>query len=502
VSPRRVLYWDLVGGAAGDMLLASLIDAGASLERVRHTVLGLGLGHVEIHTKEARPAGLRARQIDVIIRGALADREYLPEEAAREAEAHALRVTGRAPDARPGRAPAHGHTHDGHTHTHDGHTHTHDGHTHTHVGHTHTHVGHTHTHDGHSAHRPYRDIRAMLERAELPARTRTLALTAFRHLAEAEALAHGVDVEHVEFHEVGADDAIADIVGVACALEELAPDEVIVSPVPIARGLTRGGHGPIPLPGPATLHILTGVPLAETPLRGELVTPTGAALLRAAATRFGAIPSMIIEHVGVGAGHKSWPDRPNVVRALIGRLTSSEVWQTDHECVVEANVDDMPPQHFAELERALFALGAADVWLTPIHMKKGRPAVTVSALVARELLDAATHAYFTHSTTLGVRVTRVERRRAAREMVEVPTPYGAVRVKRAPSAEGRARLMPEHDDCAARAEAHGVALRVVWEAALAAALQAESEARVTTAEGEAPASAASSSACVPEVPPT
>lgn len=481
MSPRRVLYWDLVGGAAGDMLLASLIDAGASLERVRHTVLGLGLGHVEIHTKEARPAGLRARQIDVIIRGALADREYLPEEVAREAEAHALRVTGRAPDARPGRAPAHGHTHDGHTHTHD---------------------GHAHTHEGHSAHRPYRDIRAMLERAELPARTRTLALAAFRHLAEAEALAHGVDVEHVEFHEVGADDAIADIVGVACALEELAPDEVIVSPVPIARGLTRGGHGPIPLPGPATLHILTGVPLAETPLRGELVTPTGAALLRAAATRFGAIPSMIIEHVGVGAGHKSWPDRPNVVRALIGRLTSSEVWQTDHECVVEANVDDMPPQHFAELERALFALGAADVWLTPIHMKKGRPAVMVSALVARELLDAATHAYFTHSTTLGVRVTRVERRRAAREMVEVPTPYGAVRIKRAPSAEGRARLMPEHDDCAARAEAHGVALRVVWEAALAAALQAEGEGQAAPAAGEAPASAASSSARVPEVPPT
>jgi uncharacterized protein (DUF111 family) len=229
-----VLYWDLVGGAAGDMLLASLIDAGASLERVRRTVLGLGLGHVEIHTKEARPAGLRARQIDVIIRGALADREYLPEEAAREAEAHALRVTGRAPDARPGRAPVHG------------------GHTHPHGDHTHPHDGHTHPHDGHSAHRPYRDIRAMLERAELPARTRTLALTAFRHLAEAEALAHGVDVEQVEFHEVGADDAIADIVGVACALEELAPDEVIVSPVPIARGLTRGGHGPIPLPGPAT----------------------------------------------------------------------------------------------------------------------------------------------------------------------------------------------------------------------------------------------------------
>lgn len=475
MSNRRVLYWDLVGGAAGDMLLASLIDAGASLERVRRAVLGLGLGHVEIHTKEARPAGLRARQIDVIIRGALADREYLPAEVAREAEAHALRVTGRAPDARLRRASAH--THDGHTH--DG-----------------------HTHDVHAGHRPYRDIRAMLERAELPARTRTLALTAFRHLAEAEALAHGVDVEDVEFHEVGADDAIADIVGVACALEELAPDEVIVSPVPVARGLTRGGHGPIPLPGPATLHILTGVPLAETPLRGELVTPTGAALLRAAATRFGAIPSMIIEHVGVGAGHKSWPDRPNVVRALLGRLTTSDVWQTDHECVVEANVDDMPPQHFAELERALFSLGAADVWLTPIHMKKGRPAVMVSALVARELLDAATHSFFTHSTTLGVRVTRVERRRAAREMVEVPTPYGAVRIKRAPSAEGRARLMPEHDDCAARAEAHGVALRVVWEAALAAALQAEGEALVVPAAGESPASAAPSSARVPEVPPT
>lgn len=443
----KVLYLDLVGGAAGDMLMAALVDAGASLDRIRAVIADLGLERVEIHTKLARPAGLRARQIDVIISGELADREYLPAEAAAEAEAHALRITGVRS------VPGEHH----HARGHD--------------RHAHAHGDHAHGHGDHAAHRPYRDIRAQLESAALPPRTRAIALAAFQHLAEAEARAHGVDVEAVEFHEVGADDAITDVVGVATAIDELAPDEIVVSPVPIARGLTRGAHGPIPLPGPATLHILTGVPLVETPLRGELVTPTGAALLKALATRFGPIPSMTIDAIGVGAGHKSWPDRPNVVRALLGRSETTTRWTTDHECVVETNIDDMLPQHFADLERALFGAGALDVWSTPIAMKKGRAATQVSALVARALVDAITHAFFSHSTTLGVRVVPVERRRAERAMIEVETPFGLVRVKQSPGAGGSQRSMPEHDDVAARAEAHRVPQRTVWDAALRAALE-------------------------------
>ncbi len=427
----KVLYLDLVGGAAGDMLMASLVDAGASLDRIRAVIRGLGLEQVEIHTKLARPAGLRARQIDVIIRGELADKEYLPAEAAEEAEAHALKITGVVSTPKPGPA-AHAQAHD---------------------------------HD-HGPHRAYLDIRAQLEAAPLSERTRAIALAAFHHLALAEAAAHGVPLEQVTFHEVGADDAITDVVGVATAVEELAPDQIVVSPVPVARGLTRGAHGPIPLPAPATLHILTGVPLVETPLRGELVTPTGAALLKALATRFGPIPSMTVEAIGVGAGHKSWPDRPNVVRALVGHADDRVAWATDHECVVETNLDDMNPQHLAALEQALFTAGALDVWSAAIHMKKGRPAVQVSALVPRALLDAITHTFFAHSTTLGVRVMPVERRRAERALVEVETPFGTVRVKRSPGGPGVVRWMPEHDDVAARAEAHGVAQRVVWEAAL------------------------------------
>lgn len=439
----KVLYLDLIGGAAGDMLMAALVDAGASLDRVREVIRGMGLAHVDIHTKLARPAGLRARQIDVIIRGELADKEYLPAEVAEEAEAHArgLTITGVVHVPKSGATP---HAQDDHAH---------------------------------APHRSYLDIRAQLEAAPLTPRTRTIALAAFHLLALAEAAAHGVALEEVTFHEVGADDAITDVVGVATAIDELAPDEIVVSPVPVARGLTRGAHGPIPLPAPATLHILTGVPLVETPLRGELVTPTGAALLKAIATRFGAIPSMTVEAIGVGAGHKSWPDRPNVVRALIGRKSGTTAWTTDHECVVETNVDDMNPQHFADLERALFTAGALDVWTTPIHMKKGRPAVQVSALAARELLDAITHTFFTHSTTLGVRVTPVERRRAERTMIEVETRYGTIKVKRSPGAAGLTRWMPEHDDCAARAEAHGVPQRAVWEAALQAALAAAEDHR-------------------------
>lgn len=409
------------------MLLAALVDLGAPLERVRELVHGLGLERVRIHTKEASPAGLRARQIDVIVGGELADRANVPPEAAAQAEAHAKLageyvLTGKVVGAK---AP-HGH-------------------------------------------RRYVDIRALLERGPLPERTRALSLRAFAALAEAEALAHGVAPDDVEFHEVGADDAITDIVGVCASIELLGVDEVIVSPVPIARGLTRGAHGPIPLPGPATLHLLAGAPLLETPLAGELVTPTGAALLRVIGDRFGPIPSMTLERVGVGAGHKSWPDRPNVIRALLGTRARPTAVAHAGERIIETSLDDMSPQHFAALERALFSAGAADVWSSEIQMKKGRAARLVSALVEERLSEAVIAAFFAHSTTLGVRITPVERRRAERRMIEVETPYGAVRVKLSPRPVGPELAMPEHDDCEARASERGVPVRAVWEAALLAA---------------------------------
>ncbi|MEQ9504313.1 MAG: LarC family nickel insertion protein [Deltaproteobacteria bacterium] len=468
MSERRALFLDLVGGAAGDMILSALVDAGAPIEGVRAAIDAMGLTHVTLQENEVHPAGLRAKQIEVYIDGVLGD-------------SHA--VEG---------AP-HIHTADRTSDPHDAHHHHHHP-PHFDPGPTRakgdaavaqnadgpaTTVRHgavptppvASAHHDHAHHRPYRDIKKQITKAELDERAKSIALDAFRRLAEAESEAHGVPIDEVEFHEVGADDAIADIVGAATAFAALAVDEVIVSPAPLGRGLTRGAHGPIPLPGPATLHLLRGCPTTETSLKGETVTPTGAALLTALADRWGSIPSMTITAVGVGAGHKSWPDRPNIVRALVGTARVAAT-TTQEDLVVEANIDDMSPEHFAPLEAALFAAGAYDVWTTTAFMKKGRAGVTVHALVRRSEQDAIVEAFLEHSTTLGVRAYEVQRHLAPRTVKSVDTPYGAVRVKVSPR-RGLPLVAPEYDDVARLAAEHGVAVRVVHTAAISAALADE-----------------------------
>lgn len=413
---KRVLYLDLVGGAAGDMLMAALLDLGGDLEAVRGALAAVGLQNVSVTRSEVWPAGLRALRVDVALTG------Y------------------RLVSLREGGAEvAHSHGPD----------------------HLHPHV-----HD--RGVRRYREIRAMIEGSSLPSSTKSLALSAFAILAAAEGAAHGVPVEDVIFHEVGGDDAIADIVGVAALITALAPDEVVVSPVPIGRGLTRGAHGPIPLPGPAVLSILTGAPLAETGLQGETVTPTGAALLKALATRFGPMPSLVLEKSGSGAGHRSWPDRPNIIRAILGHGAELAT-VSDLESQVEANIDDMSPQHFGALERELFRAGAADVWCESVVMKKGRLGTKVSAIVPTAQVDAVAQAYLRHSTTLGVRVSQLRRIRAERHLEEVETRFGLVRVKRSDRGGPEDTFMPEHDDCERLADMAGVPVRAVWEEALVVA---------------------------------
>jgi uncharacterized protein (TIGR00299 family) protein len=400
---RRVLYFDLVGGAAGDMLLAALIDAGASVEVVMEGIRAMGLA-VALETRLTYPAGIRARRLEVVIGPAVADP--------------------------------------------DGH-------------------GHGPDYDG-GVHRPYRMIRDRLLRASIHPKAKAIALDAFQRLAAAEGMVHGVDAEDVEFHEVGSDDAIADVVGVAVAIAELCLEEIVTSPVPLGRGLARSAHGPIPLPGPATVELLKGVPVEGVSLQGETVTPTGAALLRAISTRFGAAPAMTIEAIGVGAGHREWPDRPNVVRALLGRPSEELQTASDEDCLVEANIDDMTPELVGPLKKALFRAGALDVWSIPIAMKKDRPGILVSALVRRSLEQATATTFFDHSTTLGVRITPVTRIRAERRIEDVETPFGRVRIKIAKRPHGPALLAPEFDDCERLAEEHGVPVRAVMEAALEA----------------------------------
>ncbi len=421
---QRTLYFDLVGGAAGDMIVASLLDLGASLDRIRDAWARVGLERVTGEVKRVDPAGLRALSFDVRIDGLLAD-----------VETSATGADG--PGVRPHHPPEPRHHH---------------------------HAPHHH----HHGHRSYSTIVELLAGADLPPPVVRMAQDTFRRLAEAEAQAHGVSLDEVIFHEVGADDALADVLGACVALHDLAVDRVVVSPFPLGRGVVQGGHGPIPLPGPATLHLLTGAPTVGTDLIGETVTPTGAAVLMAMADGFGAAPAMIVRATGTGAGHKRWPDRPNVVRAVLGEATTGHA-RDDEDVVVQANVDDMRPEDLGPLLDALFEAGAADAWGAPLYMKKGRPGLKVSALVRRSLEPAIVEAFMVHSPTLGVRVHDVRRFRAERRMLSVSTDYGEVRVKVAPRPDGTTLVAPEFDDCVARAKTAKVAARRIYEAALRAA---------------------------------
>lgn len=461
---ERVLFFDLVGGAAGDMLTASLLDVGVPLSVVEAAVAALGVPGLTVRTEARSSAGLRALGYVVEVSG---QRVVHPGD-------------GAAEDASPDRFDAHAHDH-GHAHGHDhgqGHGHDHD------HGHEHGHgLGADRAAPLSAAsvptasprvapvpgpvYRDYRDVQALLRAAPLPDAVRAFSERAFRYLAEAEAHAHGIPVESVHFHEVGADDALADVVGFAAALAHLDVQAVGASPPPMGRGIVQGAHGPIPLPAPATAHLLSEVPLATTELRGETVTPTGAALLKAAVDHYGALPSLTLLATGTGAGRRSWPDRPNVVRAFLGtRVSDAEAspGAEGREAVVETNLDDVLPQDLPVLLERLLAAGAADAWVTPILMKKGRPGYTVTALGTEAAVTALSAVFFGHSPTLGVRVRSVERMRAPRTLDSVALSDGVVRIKTSPSGTA----MPEFDDCLALATQRGVSVAAVRSEALRA----------------------------------
>lgn len=317
-------------------------------------------------------------------------------------------------------------------------------------------------------HRAFSDIRAMLEAAPLGEGTRARALAAFEALAVAEGRVHGRPAEEVSFHEVGAVDSIVDIVGAAAGLAHL-DAEVWSRPVPLGRGFVRCQHGPLPLPAPATLELLEGIPVQGTEIEAELVTPTGAALLRtAAAGRYGPLPAMRPRAVGWGAGSRDHEDRPGLLRLVLGE-TEPEV--RGAPCVVvEANVDDMTAEVAAHaMERAL-AAGALDAWVTPITMKKGRPAMTVSLLVRRADLEALATLLMTETTTIGLRFHEVGRMELPRRVVEVETPWGAVPVKVSGGPGGPMTVAPEYEACRRAALDAAVPLKDVLAHAAAAAL--------------------------------
>lgn len=302
-------------------------------------------------------------------------------------------------------------------------------------------------------HRHYPEIVRMLEGGRLPERVLRRASATFELLGHAEAAAHGVPIEKVHFHEVGAIDAIVDIVGTAWALELLDVERCHASAIPQGRGFVRAAHGVLPVPAPATLRILEGVAVRMTEIEAELTTPTGAALLKALCDTIGDPVGIRPRRVGVATGTRELAERPNVIRAILGEPLAGEGAGSVE--VLETTIDDMNPQLYGHLTDSLFESGAAEVFLTPVQMKKGRPGVLVTALCDPRRSEAVLARLFLESSTIGVRIRREGRAELRRTISEVETPLGRIRVKTAILPNGEERRVPEYDDLRRLAKEHG-----------------------------------------------
>ena len=316
------------------------------------------------------------------------------------------------------------------------------------------------------SHRHLPEIRRIIGQAALPEAVRSRAIAVFARLADAEARVHGTTPECIHFHEVGALDAIIDIVGAVAGLEALGVERLHASSVPLGEGWAPMAHGTLPLPAPATLELLAAAnaPTRPAPGPGELVTPTGAALLAELATF--SQPAITLHRIGIGAGQRDLP-WPNIARLWLGEGAACGGYVQ-----VETNIDDMNPQLYAAVAERLFEAGARDVWLTPVQMKKGRPGVVLSAIATAADEAAIATVLLRETTTLGVRVHPLAgRHEARREMRTLDTPFGAIRAKVKWLDAAAAGASPEYEDCARAARERGVPVRTVYEAATAACQQ-------------------------------
>jgi uncharacterized protein (TIGR00299 family) protein len=313
-------------------------------------------------------------------------------------------------------------------------------------------------------HRDWGSIRAEIDAAGLPERAHARAQETFKRLAHAEGRIHGVDPERVHFHEVGAVDAVGEVLGVALALESLGIDRVVCSPLPMGRGFVDAAHGRLPLPAPATVELLRGAPVHGVEIAMELVTPTGAALVAALSDAFGPLPRMTLQGAGYGAGTRDLEALPNVVRVIVGSdATGGTV------SLIEANLDDLLPELAPDAAAACFAAGALDVWTAPVQMKRGRPGFVISALARPDAERAVAEAMLRETSTLGVRIAHLDRIELERSSRTVEVGGEPVRVK-VGRLDGRVvNLAPEHGDCERAARITGEPVKTIWARALAAA---------------------------------
>lgn len=428
----KTLYLECTMGAAGDMLMAALLELLPEPERFLEKMNSLGLPGVTVAREPMTKCGIGGTHMRVTVNG-------------EEEESH---------DAHDHHDHHHDHDHE-HEHDHDhDHHHEHDHHEYDHEHeHDHDHEHHYH----HHSHSSLADITARLAALELPQNVKENARAVYAQIAEAESHAHGVPVEQIHFHEVGTLDAVADIVGVCLLLDMLKPERIVASPVHVGSGHVHCAHGVLPVPAPATAYILRGVPTYGGEIQGELCTPTGAALLKHFATEFSPMPEMAVEKIGYGMGKKDFP-RANCVRAFWGETVEHP--KTDTIVELDCNLDDMTGEALAFAAEELLRAGARDVFTTPIFMKKGRPGYLFSCICTAEQVDEMAALIFRHTTTLGVRKKVCERYVLDRAVETVQTPYGEARCKTA-SGYGVEKRKLEYEDAARLARENSVPLSAV-----------------------------------------
>ncbi|HKQ91790.1 MAG TPA: nickel pincer cofactor biosynthesis protein LarC [Blastocatellia bacterium] len=410
----RTLYLDCFAGASGDMLVGAMLDSGLDFELLRSALLKLGVEGYELSLGRVDRSGISAAKFDVHLTG--------------EPQQH------------------------GHHHNHD-----------------HSHGEHSHGHGRQSHHRSLSEIKGIISSSNLSEPVKQRAQAIFQRIGEAEAKIHDVPIETVHFHEVGAIDSIVDIVGACVAFDALKIERIISSPLHVGSGTFQCAHGTYPVPGPATAELLKGVPIYSKDVEGELVTPTGAAIISTLAEGYGSMPMMKIENIGYGAGTRDYPKFPNALRAIIGELEEDADRTPGAVTIIEANIDDLNAQVFGYLMEKALAAGALDIFYTPVQMKKNRPGVLLTLLCNPPDRERMCDLIFRETTTLGVRYRNEQREILTREFVTVETEYGPIRVKVSRARDGRVmNASPEFEDCRVAAEKSGVGLRDAQTAALKA----------------------------------
>lgn len=420
----KTLYLDCFAGISGDMTIGALLDLGLDFDYLKSELTKLGVTGYELSLTRVDRSGIQAAKFDVVMKAA----------------------------SQASHSHHHHHHHHSHKHSHDEETHSH------------PHTSHEDAH--HHDHRSLSTIKHLIESASLSAQVKQNALAIFQRIGEAEAKIHGVDIETVHFHEVGALDSIVDIVGTCIGLEALGIEQIISSPLHVGFGTFTCAHGTYPIPGPAATEILRGLPVYAKDIEGELVTPTGAAIAATLAQAFTKLPAMRIAKVGYGAGTRTYAKFPNVLRAVLGELEVEDM-TSDTISVIEANLDDLSPQVFGHLMEQAFAAGALDLFYTPVQMKKNRPGVLLTLLCAPKSREQMMELVFRETTTLGIRYRDERRVILQREFVTVETAFGPINIKVARNQKGEVmNASPEFEDCHSAALQQRVAVRDVQLAAM------------------------------------